>query len=172
MTPSELVKILPFAASRVERYAPLLTATMSEFGIDTPKRKAAFLAQVGHESGSLKYTAELANGEAYNGRADLGNTSPGDGPRYKGRGLLQITGKHNYRACGLDLGLDLLTNPELLEQPEYAARSAGWFWRIKNLNPFADNDRFGSLTKAINGGFNGLDERIQIWTVARKVLNV
>lgn len=145
---------------------------MAEFEIDTPKRQAAFLAQVAHESGSLRYVRELADGSAYEGRVDLGNTSTGDGIRYKGRGLLQITGKANYVACGTDLGLDLLRFPELLEQPVNASRSAGWFWKKKDLNRFADTDQFGSLTRAINGGYNGLDDRIRLWLNIRKVLGL
>lgn len=173
MTPEQLLTIMPFATrARAETYAPLLTATMQEFEIDTPKRKAAFIAQVGHESGSLKYTLELADGSAYEGRKNLGNVEPGDGKRFKGRGLMQITGRANYEACGRDLGLDLISNPELLEQPAHASRSAGWYWRTHNLNRFADWDQFGALTKAINGGYNGLDDRIQLWLAARKVFGL
>jgi putative chitinase len=172
MTPQQLATVMPFGAKRAEVYAPLLTAAMAEFQIDTPKRQAAFLAHVGHESGSLKYTLELADGTAYEGREDLGNTMPGDGPRYRGRGLMQVTGRSNYAACGEALGLDLIFQPELLEQPSYAARSAGWFWSSKNLNRYADADRFAALTKAINGGYTHLDERIALWLSARKVLGL
>ena len=91
-----------------------LNDTMDEFGITTPARQAAFLAQVCHESGSLHYTRELADGTAYEGRADLGNTEPGDGPRFRGRGLIQVTGRANYRACGTALNLDLIGHPEML----------------------------------------------------------
>lgn len=145
---------------------------MAEFGIDTPKRQAAFVAQVAHESGSLKYLKEIADGSAYEGRADLGNSSPGDGPRYKGRGLLQVTGKSNYRACGVGLSLDLIAFPQLLEEPKNACRSAAWFWQSRGLNHFADNDLFGALTKRINGGYTGLDDRIQHWLKARKVFGL
>src|SRR5690349_5242803 len=124
---------------------------MQEFGISTPQQRAAFLAQIAHESGSLRYTRELADGLMYEGRGDLGNTQPGDGPKYKGRGLLQITGRANYAACGAALGLDLIAHPELLETPSGACRSAAWFWQKHGLNRFADTDSFGTLTKAING---------------------
>lgn len=163
---------MPFGAKRAEIYAPLLTLTMAQYEIDTPRRQAAFLAQVGHESGSLKYTLELASGEAYEGRKDLGNIKQGDGPRYRGRGLIQVTGRANYEACGAALGLDLIEQPALLEQPEHASRSAGWYWSTRNLNKYADADRFGALTRAINGGYNGLDERIWLWLTARKVLGL
>lgn len=172
MTSAELTTMMPFAASRAATYAPLLAAAMAEFQIDTPRRKSAFLAQVAHESSSLKFVREIADGSAYEGRKDLGNTSSGDGIKFKGRGLLQVTGKANYRACGLALGLDLLVTPELLEQPVNACRSAGWFWTWKQLNQFADSDRFGALTRAINGGYNHLDERIQHWLRIRKCLGL
>lgn len=172
MTPDELRQVMPFAGARADAFAAALTATMEEFGIDTPQRKAAFLAQLAHESGSLKYVRELADGSAYEGRKDLGNTSPGDGPRYKGRGLIQITGKSNYRACGIGLGLDLIAFPQLLEETVNACRSAGWFWKNYGLNHFADKDLFGSLSKRINGGFNGIDDRIQYWLRARKVFGL
>lgn len=172
MTPAELTTMMPFAVSRAVTYAPLLDAAMAEFEIDTPRRKAAFLAQVAHESDSLKFVKEIADGLAYEGRGDLGNTSPGDGVKFKGRGLLQVTGKANYRACGLALGLDLIASPALLERAENACRSAGWFWTWKQLNQFADSDRFGSLTRAINGGYKHLDERIQHWLRIRKVFGL
>jgi putative chitinase len=172
MTPAELTAMMPFAASRAMTYAPLLDAAMAEFQIDTPRRKAAFLAQLAHESSSLKFVKEIADGLAYEGRADLGNTAAGDGVKFKGRGLLQVTGKANYRACGLALGLDLIALPALLEEPINACRSAGWFWSWKQLNQFADADRFGALTRVINGGHNGLDERIQHWLRIRRCLGL
>jgi putative chitinase len=172
MNPAELLQIYPFAKTRVEVFAPLLTQVMSEFTIDTPKRQAAFLAQVGHESGQLRYTEEIASGEAYENRDDLGNSQPGDGKRFKGRGLIQVTGRANYRACGMVLGLDLLATPGRLAEPELAVRSAGWFWATNELNRYADSDHFGSLTKRVNGGYNGLDDRIVLWLAARRVLQV
>lgn len=172
MTPAELTTMMPYAAARSTTYAPLLAEAMAEFGIDTARRQAAFLAQVCHESGSLRYTKELADGAAYNGRADLGNTQPGDGPRYKGRGLIQITGRSNYRDCGAALGLDLVGHPEVLELPEPACRSAAWFWKSRGLNQFADSDAFGSLTRRINGGYNGIDDRIGHWLRIRRCLGL
>lgn len=172
MTADELKRAMPYASSRAELYAPLLTAAMVEFGIDTPKRRAAFLSQVAHESGSLRYVLEIADGRAYEGRKDLGNVQQGDGLRYKGRGLIQITGRANYAECGRALGLDLIAAPELLEKPVNACRSAAWFWKSRGLNALADADKYGSLTKAINGGFNGLDDRISSWLHARKALGL
>lgn len=172
MTPELLQEVMPYSGARAHTYAKPLADAMQEFGITTLQRQAAFLAQVAHESGSLRYVRELASGEAYEGRADLGNTEPGDGPRYKGRGLMQITGRSNYAACGQALGLDLIAHPELLEEPVNACRSAGWFWRTRSLNQYADHNTFTALTKAINGGFNGLEERRQAWLVARQALSV
>lgn len=172
MTPAELTSMMPLAASRALTYAPPLTQSMAEFGIDTPRRQAAFLAQVCHESGSLRYTKELADGAVYNGRSDLGNTQPGDGPRFKGRGLIQITGRANYRECGAALNFDLLAKPETLELPEAACRSAAWFWKAHGLNQFADSDAFGSLTRRINGGYNGIDDRIVHWLRIRRCLGL
>lgn len=138
---------------------PLIEA-MAEFEISTTARQTAFLAQIAHESGGFNYVRELASGAAYEGRADLGNTEPGDGIRYKGRGLVQITGRANYRSCGSALGLDLLSQPELLEQPVYACRSAAWFWSTHGLNELADKGEFERITRRINGGLNGQADRL------------
>lgn len=172
MTPDELREMMPYAGTRAEIYAEPLTLTMVEFQIDTPKRQAAWLANLAHESGSLRYVEEIASGTAYEGRKDLGNTEPGDGKRFKGRGFGQVTGRENYRLCGIALGLDLIANPELLEQPLPAARSAGWFWKVKNLAPLADADKFGSICRLWNGGYNGLDDRIQHWLRIRRCLGL
>ena len=129
-----------------------------------------FLAQIGHESGQLRYVQEIASGEAYEGRTDLGNTEPGDGVKYKGRGLIQITGKTNYLLCSIALDLDLLNLPELLEQPKYAALSAGWFWYNKNLNSLADLGMFKQITKRINGGYNGYADRYKLYQRAFEVI--
>lgn len=172
MTPAELTEMMPHAASRASIYAEPLTLTMAEFDISTPRRQAAFLANIAHESGSLRYVEEIASGDAYEGRKDLGNTQPGDGRRFKGRGLPQITGRDNYLACGAALGLDLIAYPEMLEQPLHAARSAGWFWKKKNLGPIADEDKFGTICRLWNGGYNGLDDRIQHWLRIRRILGL
>src|SRR5690349_21071754 len=152
MTLEELKKIVPYAGNRATTYLEPLNQAMQEFQIDTPLRQAAFIAQVAHESGSLRYVKEIASGEAYEGRKDLGNTHEGDGVRFKGRGLIQTTGRSNYLACGLALGVDLVDAPELLESPEMACRSAGWFWESRGLNALADKEDFKLITKKINGG--------------------
>jgi putative chitinase len=169
VTLDQLKRIMPHAKQADEFY-PFLVAAMREFEINTPQRQAAFLAQICHESGSLRYVKEIATGGAYEGRADLGNTEQGDGIKYKGRGLIQITGRYNYRDCGTDLGLPLVDNPELLEDPENACRSAGWFWQTRGLNELADQGDFVRITKRINGGTNGLMDRQEHWDRARRVL--
>lgn len=163
---------MPYAGGRVQTYAPLLSAAMAEYAINSPRRQSCFLAQVGKESGSLAFVKEIADGSAYEGRRDLGNLQPGDGVKFKGRGLIQLTGRTNYTICGLALGLDLLANPELLESPAHACRSAAWFWSWKGLNTLADQDKFGTITRTIDGGYNGLDERIQFYIRARKVFGL
>jgi putative chitinase len=123
---------------------------------------AHLLAQVGHESGDLRFSEEIASGAAYEGRADLGNTQPGDGPRFKGRGLIQLTGRANYTAFGRDRNRDFIT-PEnyrlIATDPNLAVDVAGWFWVKHGLNAFADADNVREITRRINGGFNGLDDR-------------
>jgi putative chitinase len=170
MTFDQLCKIMPYAGPRAVLFLSGLNSTMLEFNITTPLRQAAFLAQVGHESGQLKYLKELASGAAYEGRKALGNTQAGDGMRYKGRGLIQITGRANYQACGAALGMDLISRPELLETPLLACRSAGWFWSAHGLNELADKGDQVAVTKRINGGTNGLAERLALFAVAAKVL--
>ncbi|MBT2326139.1 glycoside hydrolase family 19 protein [Variovorax paradoxus] len=161
---------------RAQRFAEPITAAMAEFGIDTPARQAAFLAQIGHESGFLKYTVELWGPteaqKRYEGRKDLGNLQIGDGYRFRGRGLLQTTGRANYKATGDELGVDLEAHPELLGEPVLASRSAGHYWQSHGLNRFADSGDFVTLTKRINGGTNGLAERQILWAASKAALGV
>lgn len=174
ITASQLHVIMPLAGARADVFAPPLAAAMLQFEVNKPTRAAAFLAQVGHESGQLRLLREIWGPtpvqRRYEGRADLGNTEPGDGKRYMGRGLIQITGRKNYVLCGFGLHLDLITHPELLEQPEHAAASAGWYWHVHGLNRFADAGDFVGLTKAINGGTNGIADRRALWASSKAVL--
>ncbi|GFM48948.1 glycoside hydrolase family 19 protein [Pseudomonas cichorii] len=179
ITQQQLLQILPSAGSRAGVFVPALNAAMGKYQVITPLRIAAFIAQIGHESGQLRYVRELGN-DAYlskydTGRlaANLGNTpeADGDGQLYRGRGLIQITGRANYAACGEALGLDLINHPELLEQPEHAAMSAAWFWDRARLNGLADKEDFLLITKRINGGTNGLEERQAFYKRALKVLS-
>jgi len=170
VTLGQLRQVMPHAGARAETYIELLNSAMDRFSIDSPQRQAAFLAEVAHESSELRYALEIASGESYEGRRDLGNTEPGDGVRFKGRGLIQITGRSNYRACGVALGLDLIGSPELLEQPENAAMSAAWFWNTRGLNGLADAENFNAITRRINGGLNGQPARIAYWERAKDAL--
>ncbi|MGI0493187.1 glycoside hydrolase family 19 protein [Alkalinema pantanalense CENA528] len=168
-----LLDIAPYAdPAQVRLLHPHLLQTMVTYEINTPLRQAHFLAQVAHESGSFNYLEELASGEDYEGRTDLGNVQEGDGVRFKGRGLIQVTGRHNYRRCGEDLGIDLLANPTRLADPDLACLSAGWFWDRERLNSLADEDDLDNVTLTINGGYNGYDERRDFLEVAKQVLQV
>lgn len=170
ITVDELEQIMPHAGGRAARFADALRRAMEEFDINTPQRQCAFLAQIAHESGQLRYVRELASGNAYEGRADLGNVCDGDGVRFKGRGLIQITGRSNYERCGRELGLDLVNQPELLEETDAACRSAAWFWQRRGLNELADADDFRAITKRINGGYNGYEDRLAFYRRAQEVL--
>jgi len=147
-----------------------LVDTMVKYQINTPLRVAHFLAQTAHESDGFNTTQEYASGDDYEWREDLGNTSAGDGRRYKGRGLAQITGKSNYSYISEDLGIDFVSNPDLLATPQYAALGAGWFWNRHNLNALADIDELEMITKIVNGGYNGLNSRKDYLIRAKQVL--
>jgi putative chitinase len=173
----------------IAKFATPLAEACAEWGIDTPLRLAAFLAQIAHESGQLRTVVENLNysaeallrvfprhfdatqatayarqperiaARAYANRMGNGDEACGDGWRYRGRGLIQVTGRSNYAACGAALGLDLIGQPELLEQPGPAARSAGWFWHSHGLNRPADARDIATITRRINGGLTGLQDR-------------
>jgi predicted chitinase len=136
-----------------------LSKHMTAYGIDTPLRAAHFLAQACHESAHFRVLHEYASGSAYEGRKDLGNVYAGDGKRYKGRGIFQLTGRANYRAYGKLLSLDLENNPELAANPENSVRIACEYWKQKGLNGWADRDDVNEITRRINGGYNGLQDR-------------
>lgn len=157
-------------ASRITRFVPILNRVLAEYDITTPQRIRMFLAQIGHESGQLRYLKEIASGEAYEGRKDLGNIVPGDGVRYKGRGLIQLTGRANYALAASELKLPLIEKPELLEEPENAARVSAWFWKRNNLNAIADSGNFRLVTKRINGGYNGYADRYKLYHRALEVI--
>ena len=174
ITVQQLLLILPNAGSVAGVFVPVLNTAMNRYQIVGAKRVAAFIAQIGHESGQLKYGREIWGPTAaqtrYEGRADLGNTQPGDGSKYRGRGLIQITGRANYKACGEALSLDLIKQPELLEKPQHACMSAAWFWSTKGLSTLADESKFETITRRINGGLNGLADRQMLYARALKVL--
>lgn len=171
ITDDMLRNIMPnLPAAKRQLYLPYLNKAMREFQIATYLRAAAFLAQLAHESAELRYFEEIASGKAYEGRKDLGNTQPGDGVKYKGHGPIQITGRANHAACGKALGLDLINNPTLITQPPNAFRSAGWFWDSRDLNTLADQRLFKAITKKINGGYNGLEDRQKYYDRALRII--
>ena len=176
-----------------------LNQTFIKYDINNSKRQAAFIGQCAHESGNFKIlqenlnysaeglmktwpsrfpTKEIADqyarqpakiaGKVYNGR--LGNTSEEEAAKYLGRGLIQLTGKENYANCGLGIGVDLLADPNLLLDARYACLSAGWFWNKKGLNAYANSSDYETMTKRINGGLIGLDDRIAKIKMALNIL--
>ncbi|ATB44222.1 murein transglycosylase [Cystobacter fuscus] len=168
---AQLRRIMPnLSQAKAEQYLPHVNRAMAEAGINTPKRQAAFLAQLAHESGEFRYMEEIASGAAYEGRRDLGNTQPGDGVRFKGRGPIQLTGRANYRAAGQALGIDLENNPKRAADPDVGFRTAAWFWNSRNLNQYADAGNFREVTRRINGGYNGLASREAYYQRALDVL--
>lgn len=205
ITEQQLLQILPDARPVAGIFVPALNRAMARWKIDSPVRQAAFLAQVGHESGQLRrlvenlnysaealvrtwpnrFTAQNAGAYArqperianrvYGGRMGNGQETSGDGWRYRGRGLIQLTGRVNYHAAAQALGLPLLENPELLEQPEHAAQSAAWWWATHGLNELADAGRFSDIGSIINTGQpgrvpHGANERKALYDLAVRVL--
>lgn len=204
ITQQQLLQIFPNAGPRAGIFLPALNRAMARYRIYSRVRQAAFLAQIGHESGQLMRLVENLNydakglartwpgryqaadgnpntkalglsrkseaiaNDAYAGRN--GNTQPGDGWKFRGRGLIQITGRANYAQAGKALALPLLDEPELLEQPEWAAISAAWWWSAHGLNELADAGKFEAITRRINGGINGLEDRLGLYERALKVL--
>ncbi len=182
ITPAQLQKIMQCSAARAALFTPHINRACKLFEINTPARMAAFLAQIGHESGRLVYTCEIWGPtlaqQKYEGRKDLGNTQPGDGKRFMGRGLIQTTGRANYRAThdGLNEALegvpDFEQHPTALELPEWAALSAAWYWQSHGLNALADGGAFDAITRKINGGTNGAADRRALWAAAKDCLGV
>ena len=173
ITPDILQQIVPsLDGDKAAEVAGALNPAMEWASINTPEREAAFIAQCAHEADAFKTMREYASGRAYEGREDLGNTEDGDGPRFKGRGYIQITGRANYTQAAQDLNLDLVNHPEIAETPEAAGYIAAWYWNSRNLNRYADSGDFRTLTRRINGGLNGLADRMAYWQRAKEALGV
>lgn len=182
MTPEQLALCTSSAFERAAMFLPHLLEGFGVYDIGTAQRQAAFLAQIGHESGSLRYTSEIwGPTEAqrrYEGRADLGNTQPGDGSRFRGHGLIQTTGRANHAAARDRLRARFVGVPDFEAQPEslglvrWAALSACDFWGMKRLNPLADAGDMIAITRRINGGLNGIDDRLRRWDNARTALGI
>lgn len=200
LTSTQLAAALSVPEPRAAYWAEDLNAAMARFAINTPTRQAAFLAQVSHESAQLTRIVENLNysaagllgtfpqhfseaeaialqrqpvaiaNRAYAGRIGNGDEASGDGWEYRGRGLIQITGRANYQACGAALGLDLVSEPEQLLQRDTAALSAAWFWQAHGCNELADLGNFKGITRRINGGDHGAAERLALFQRARVAL--
>jgi putative chitinase len=143
----------------IEEAGKDLASILDKYEINTPLRVAHFLAQTCHESDGFCTTEEYASGAAYEGRRDLGNTEPGDGRKFKGRGLIQLTGRANYAAAGKRLQLDLINSPDLAAVPATSVLTACDYWRQREINPHCDQDDIIGVTRIINGGLNGIDSR-------------
>lgn len=184
-TLNQLNKIFPIAAKsgRTNKFYPYLLEYMKFYDIRSLERMSCFLANIAVESGELRYTKEIWGPTAvqlrYEGRVDLGNDKVGDGKKFMGRGLIQVTGKYNYKMVGRALNLDLLTHPELLETPEYATISACWWWHANGCNEIADGyDPILRTSKRVNLGNpdttrlpNGWEERYRYYNEAKRVLS-
>jgi putative chitinase len=176
MTEEQLRKIAPHVSEKnIKIYTPLLNKWMPYYSIKNKLRQAAFIAQILHETACFRYTEEIASGAAYDtGKLaiKLGNTpqKDGDGEKYKGKGCIMITGMTNYIAVSKGLGVDFVTHPELLEQPNYAVQSACWWWATHGLNLLADKSDFMAITKKINGGYNGYLDRVMYYKRALAII--
>ncbi len=165
ITPAILRRIAPTArADLIDHLAPALTERFpaQPFSITTSLRAAHFLAQAAHETASFRTLVEFGNRayfDRYEGRKDLGNIVPGDGWRYRGRGIFQLTGRHNHRVFGRKIGINLEANPERAAEPNISVQTALHYWNDRRLNQFADKDDLRGITRHINGGFNGLADR-------------
>ena len=181
ITDSQLQQFMPtLAAAKRQMMLPFLNHAMDMFEINSPMREAAFLAQIAHESGELKFFEEIWGPTAAQRRYEppsdlakrLGNTQKGDGRRYKGRGPIQITGRFNYRKYGQLLNLDLEGNPDLAATTQIGFETAGQYWKMNGLNELADIPDFTAITKKINGGLNGLADREKYFARAKQALGV
>lgn len=171
ITKEMLRKLAPTAKEEIIAHlAENLDDQLAKYNINNYLRVCHFLAQAAHESASFRTLEEYASGAAYEGRKDLGNTQPGDGKRYKGRGIFQLTGRANYRTYGQKLGYDLEKNPELAKDPLISIKTACEYWNSRDLSMYADNDDVMTITKRINGGFNGIDDRKQYLAKAKAII--
>jgi putative chitinase len=170
----KLSVVMPRALpSRIDLYFEPLVAGMKKHEITTPLRMAHFVSQLAHETASFLYVEEIADGSAYEGRRDLGNDQPGDGRRFKGRGLIQLTGRANYTQYSQECGIDCVGNPDIVAtDPFVGVDVACWYWSKRKINRLADADDVKAVTKAINGGYNGLDDRIEYLARAKAVLGL
>lgn len=174
ITVCQLREIALYASERrLSYFVEPLNAAMKEYEITTPLRQAAFLAQVCHESGSFFVLREMASGDKYEWRADLGNVHLGDGSKYRGRGLLQLTGRKLYMLCGQALELDLISNPDLLEDHPHSSRSAAWYWSdYKELNGLAEKRNMARIADRLGNSYAGVVDLILFYERAKRVFGL
>lgn len=175
LTAPQVMQVMPHVTpERVDLFLPALNQGMADYGVDTKLDVAAFLATIAEESGELHWTKEIWGPTAaqarYEGNVALGNTVAGDGTWFRGRGLIQVTGRANYKRMGGLLGLPLAVRPSLLEQPVYAAMSAVVFWWDQGVSTVADRGDFRRVTKIVNGGLTNIERREAYWVRAKAVL--
>jgi putative chitinase len=171
ITKQQLKQIAPNSKDEIiDPLVKYLNIHMPKYEVNTYLRVCHFLSQAAHESASFRTLEEYASGAAYEGRKDLGNTKPGDGVRYKGRGIFQLTGRANYRTIGAKIGMDLENNPELAESPEVSVLTALEYWQSRKLNALADADNVELITRRINGGLNGFDDRKKYLARSKQVI--
>jgi len=168
VSPQQLIDIaagggFTLSPERAAEVAPFVSEAMQIAGIDTVNDKAAFVAQLMHESAAFRYNEEIHDGSNYEGRRDLGNTQPGDGRRFKGRGFIQLTGRANYEAASRDLGIDFVNNPDLAANDANAAKVAAWYWQQRNISVYGDAGDIVKVSKLVNGGTNGLEQRKELF---------
>jgi putative chitinase len=154
----------------VDGIVDTMPSIIERYAINTSLRQQHFLATLAHESDHFHTTTEYASGGAYEGRKDLGNTQRGDGKRFKGRGLIQLTGRFNYDAASKEFKTDFVADPDLVARFPWAALVSGWFWGKNDINKFADKDDCRGVCKVVNGGTNGLDSRINLTRLAGAAL--
>ena len=170
MAPGESGQRAARQAAIISGVGKVFASTLARYAIDTPLRVAHFLAQIAHESDGFCTTEEYSDGRAYEGRRDLGNVKPGDGPRYKGRGLIQLTGRMNYALTGKALGLNLVGDPLSVNDPVTYLLVACEFWTRLKINAGCDADDLYEVTRLVNGGLNGLDSRLAYLTHAKALV--
>lgn len=176
LTESQFRQMMPNAGDRLDAHWPFINPALERGDITSPARVAAFLAQLAHESGELRYMEEIWGPTddqlGYEGATRLGNTQPGDGEKFKGHGPIQVTGRANHRDCGRALGLDLEGNPRLICTPQYGTAAACWYWNSRRLSPLADLGWFTAISRIINGGTNGLYDRWRYYNRNREILSL
>lgn len=169
LTKEILKKLAPRAKEEILDGIIQYQYLLEEYDITTGNRVQMFLAQLAHESAGFRTTEEYASGRAYEGRQDLGNVNAGDGVKFKGRGLIQLTGRHNYRMYGKLVEEDLENNPELVKEFPLALEVSVLYWSRNKLNKLADKGDFEKITRRINGGLNGYEDRLRYLRIAQEL---